>query len=222
MAVGAALLSGCARFPADPGVPDVARLTFRMTVDREINPNFVYIVALRPSTDRNPIDQGPVPVVAPPWGNGFVAGSATHFVRWDPLQSPNYVLYRFRDQTLNEWFQIGVPINWIDVEPQGRTLVFEIDLAQLAPSPAEALLLESLQVNFLTMDRVPQGTLGGQKRWDALGNSLLPSEVNQWVTIPLRTSGVYDNARFNALEPRGDTPDPDLDIVDWSIEVRLQ
>jgi hypothetical protein len=220
--VAVAAASGCARFPADPTTPDTTRLLFTMTVDREINPNYVYIVALRPSLEANPVDQGPVPVVAPPWGNGFVAGNVTHFVRWDPLQSPNYVLYRFRDDTLTEWFQIGVPINWIDVEPGGRTLQFEIDVGQLAPTPAEGMNFESVQVNFLTMDRVPQGTFGGSKRWDALGNSTSPSEVNQWITLSLRTSGTYDNPRFNFLEPRGDTPDPDLDIVEWSVEVRLQ
>jgi hypothetical protein len=219
LAVLTILVTGCAKFPQTGVLPETRRLVFRMTMNREVNPNYVYIVALRPSMDPNPTEQGPVPVVGPPWGNGFVAGTVTHFVRWDPVQSPNYIIWAFRDENLIEYFQIGVPINYVDVLPGGRTIQFEIDLRQIAPSLEAALAFQSLQVNFLTMDRVPQGGTG-TKTWDALGDSRLPSELNQWVTIPLRTAGLYDNARFQQLEPPNDVADPDLDIVDWSVEVR--
>jgi hypothetical protein len=214
-------LVGCAKWPADPLPFQSRRLIFIMTLNREINPNYVYIVALRPSVEDNPPEQGPVPVIAPPWGNGFVAGTVSHFVRWDPLQSPNYLLYAFRGADLIEYFPIGVPIQFEDVIPGTRMLRFELEVAQLAPTPADAQNFRSLQINFLTMDRVPQGQ-GGTKFWDALGDGRLPSELNTWITVPLITSGLYTNQRFNFLEPSGDTPDPDLDIVDWSVEVRLQ
>ena len=212
--------ASCAKFPGTGPGTLTKRLVFRMTVAGKLRDGYIYIVALRPSNDLNPTTQGPIPVIAPPWGNGFVAGNAHSFVRWDRLQSPQYNLYAFRDVNLNEWFLRGAPLNYVDVAVDGRTLQFEIDLSQIAGSVSDALLYKSIQVNFLTMDRAPQGTSGGSKSWDALGNGNIPSEINSFVTIPLLTTGIYDNARFFGLDPEGDNPDPDLDIVDWSIEVR--
>lgn len=211
---------GCAKLPESGVGAQTKRLVFTMTVEGQINPNFVYIVALRPTTEENPTDQGPIPVVAPPWGNGFVAGNVTHFVRWDRVQSPNYIVYAFRDLNLIDYFPTGVPINYVDVAAGSKIIQFEVDMTQLVDA-ASVDTFRNVQVNFLTMDRVPQGQVGS-KVWDALGDGRLPSEVNQWVTIPLRTSGIYNNARLNDFEPVGDTPDPDLDIRDWSVEVRLQ
>ena len=91
-------------------------------------------------------------------------------------------------------------------------------MTQIAPSLDAANQYQSIQVNFLTMDRVPQGTTG-TKVWDALGNSQDISQINTWVTIPLTTNGLYNNTSFRGLEPTGDCPVPDLDISDWSIQV---
>jgi hypothetical protein len=71
------------------------------------------------------------------------------------------------------------------------------------------------------MDRIPQGS-STEKVWDALGDSRLPSGINQYVTIPLNLNGFYDNERFQDLEPPNDVQDPSLDIIDWSIEVRVR
>lgn len=213
---------GCAKLPDAASGVGGTRLAFTLRLAREVRPNYIYIVALRPSTDSNPTEQGPIPVIAPPWGNGFVAGTVTHFVMWANTQSPRYLVYQFRPGTnLIEYFAIGAPLNYVDVNPGEKTLRFEINLSQIAPDAVTAATYQSLQVNILTMDRIPQGS-GGTKNWDALGNSSLPSEVNSPITIPLRTSGVYDNARFGDLEVAGDVADPDLDIVDFSIEVRTQ
>lgn len=217
----AILIGGCAKFPGGGGGAGSKRLIFKMTMDGPINPGFVYIVALNPSTLESPITQGPIPVIAPPWGNGFVAGGVTYFVRWDTAQSPHFLIYQFRDGQLIDYFERGVPVNYLEVGAGDKTIQFEIDLAQIASSTAEADTFQSVQVNFLTMDRVPQGT-SGDKFWDALGDGRLPTEINEFVNIPLRTSGTYDNRRFQDLEPRGDAPDPALDIIDWSVEVRLR
>lgn len=227
--VAAALAVGCAKFPDAPPETRNARLIFTLTVAGKLRTGleqdsgglpYVYMVALRPSFDANPIEQGPIPVIAPPWGNGFVAGTVTHFMWWNPQQSPRYTLYQFRDANLTEYFQTGVPINYQDVPDGGATLRFEIDLAQIVPNPLDLPNVQSIQANFLTMDRIAQS--GTSKFWDALGNSNLPSEVNFPITIPINLSGVFDNARLGQIEPQGDTPEPDLDIVDWSIEVRRQ
>lgn len=217
----AVMMAGCAKLP-DAGVGAAGtRLAFTITLAREVNPNYVYIVALRPSEDDNPVEQGPIPVIAPPWGNGFVAGTVTHFVSWSNVQSPRYLLYRFRDAGLIDYFAIGAPVNYVDVLPGGKVLRFEIDLTQIAPDAATAERYQSLQLNILTNDRIPQGA-AGNKVWDALGDGRLPSEINTPITISLRTSGTYDNVRFQDLEPNGDVADPDLDIVDWKVEVRRQ
>ena len=212
-------LSSCAKFPASTGLISAKRVTFTFTVDGQINPNYVYIVALRPSDLLNPIDQGPVPSIAPPWGNGFVAGNCTYFVRWDPTTSPAYTIYQFRDAQLTQYFPMGIPVTYTDVLTGGRTIQFDLDLSQIATSPADADAYQSLQVNFLTMDRVPQGSTGN-KVWEGLGDGNSPSQVNTWITIPLNTNGIYNNARYGNLEPKGDTPLPDIDIVDFSVSVR--
>ncbi len=216
-----ALALGCAKQPSGGSGTTFTRVLITLRVNREINPNYVYLVGLNPSKEVNPTVQGPVPVITPPWGNGFLAGNATHFVRWDPLQSPEFLLYKFRDANLIEYFLVGTPVSFQEVSPGTQQLQFELDLSQIAPTVAETNQLVSLQLNFFTMDRVPQGATGS-KVWDALGNSLLPSEINEYITIPLTGSGVYTNNSFLDLEPRGDVADPDLDLIDWTVEVRRQ
>jgi hypothetical protein len=220
IAIGAILISisGCARYPESGGGPGSKRLIFTMQLAEAVNPNYVYIVALNPSTETNPTAQGPLPVIAPPWGNGFVSGTATHFVRWDSFQSPRYQLYRFNNPTLIEYFPVGVPIDDLEVLPGGRQIKFTLELSQIA-NGVDPSLLKSLQVNFLTMNVVPQGNTG-DKVWDALGDGRTPSGINEFVTIPLTGTGIYNNARFLDFEPNGDVVDPSLDIVDWVVEVR--
>jgi len=210
--------SGCARYPESGGGAGGKRLIFTLKLAADVNPNYVYIIALNPSTEVNPTVQGPIPVIAPPWGNGFVAGTATHFVRWDSFQSPRYQLYAFQNAQLIEFVPIGVPIDYVEVTPGSRQLKFTLELSQFAGGnpPGD---LKSLQVNFLTMNVVPQGS-GGDKVWDALGDGRTPGGINEYIKIPLTGSGLYDNARFLNFEPNGDVVDPALDIVDWSIEVR--
>jgi hypothetical protein len=193
-----------------------------MKVDGQINPNYVYIFALRPVDDPNPTDQGPIPVVAPPWGNGFVAGQCTYFVRWDPNASPRYTIYKFNDQLLTQFFAIGAPLNAVDVPSGGKQLQFEISLNQIADTAADAQAYQTLQVNFLTMDKVPQGSVGGSKAWDALGDGNNVSTINTWINVPVTRAGLFNNAFYNNLEPVGDVADPDLDISDFAVQVTPQ
>lgn len=213
-----AVLTGCAKFPETGTGATATRLVFTLQFDREISRNYVYVVAINPSTADNPTVQGPIPVIAPPWGNGFVAGNATHFVGFNFLVPGQFNIYRFRDAALNNYEFVGVPVATEDVLPGANRLRFEINLAQIAQSQAEAESFRSLQVNLLSMDRVPQSGTG--KVWDALGDGRLPSQINSPVVVSLRTSRIYTNASFFDLEPRSDCADPDLDLVDFTIEVR--
>jgi hypothetical protein len=232
-------LAGCAKFPSSGGPSSNTRVTFSMTVDGEINPNRIYIVAIRWSKQTPPHGStGPIPVIAPPWGNGFVAGRANVFVQYDPLQGSAhpFVVYRFRDPVpdnsdpvsgqvyLSQWDRTDYPVSFVDVEPGTKTLRFTLDMSQIAENVGDIPLIQELQVNFLTMDRIPQGSDTGSKTYEGLGDTNLPSGINEWVTFPVTRDGTYNNSTgINAgLEPRGDVPEPDLDIVDWQIEVRRQ
>jgi hypothetical protein len=73
------------------------------------------------------------------------------------------------------------------------------------------------------MNRLSDVSAGSSRIIDALGDTRIVTQLNQPVRILLATAGIYDNSRFGFLEPLdADTPDPDLDIMDWSIEVRRQ
>ena len=221
-----AALVGCAKFPSSGSSDFTKRLLFTMTVDSQLRTGleqggsglpYVYIIAIRLSTDPNPPDTGPIPVVVP-GGNGFVAGNCTHFILWNPLASPSYQIFQFEDATLNDWFQTGVPIQFLPIEVGDDTLSFEIDLSQLVPV-ATVPTIQSIQVNFLTMNNT--NTSGGGRLWDALGNGNVPAEVNSYFTFQPNFSTTFSNSTTGNVEPQGDVVDPDLDIVDWSIEVRL-
>ncbi len=211
--------AGCAKFPDSASGDQTTRVTFTITLDQPINPNYVYIIAFNPSDQVSPPTQGPIPVIAPPWGNGFVAGNAKYFVRWDPSQSPRYQIYRFEDQDLLNYIPIGTPVNYEEVEDGGRILRFDIDMSQIADTIPLAEAYKTLQVNILTMDNVPQGS-GGGKAWDGLGNSTSASGINDFLNVDLRSSRTYRPTDILTGEPVGDVADPALDIADFRIEVR--
>lgn len=215
--------TSCAKYPTGPSGQTTKLLIVSMTVSGQLNPNDVYIVAFRPSTLLNPIDSGPIPVIAPPWGNGFVAGNCTYFVRWNPNFTPQYTIYQFTDALLNNFVSTGVPVNTTNPPVNGSQINFSVDLSQLAGSVAQALTYQSIQMNFLTMDRIPTGN-SGTKNWDALGDARSLSGINTWITIPLTTTGTYNNARYGFLVPNSDVADADpaLEISDFSVQVVQQ
>jgi hypothetical protein len=157
-----------------------------------------------------------------PTSNGFVEGHVQYFVLWTP-DTQQYTLYKFTDSTLTFYNAVGTPLNPIDVTPGSRTLGFELSLEQLVDTPGTSKQLQVLQVNFLTMNKRLDQSNGSTRIIDCLGNTNLLTDFNEPVKIPLATTGLYDNARFNFLEPlEPDCPDPDLDISDWSVQVNRQ
>lgn len=231
-------LAGCAKFPSN-GSTSNTRVHITMTVAGQIKPQYVYIVAIRWAKDDPPFDKdhGPIPVIASPWGNGMFAGRVNMYMRWDSFQFPNYQLYRVTDAIPDDAFPTdGVayntnsisqnpptPIAYVDVTDGGRTLDFDLDMSQIAPSTAEISQIKNLQINFLTMDRVPTGNDSGSKFWDALGNSRSSQDINDFITVPVNRNITYTNSTYliPGLEISGDVDDPDLDIVDWSVQVSL-
>ncbi|MCU0316072.1 MAG: hypothetical protein MUC92_05725 [Fimbriimonadaceae bacterium] len=219
-------LASCARFPQGGVAGQTTRLVFSMNVAGQLRTGlspgqgglpYAYLVALRLNTDENPTTQGPIPIVIPS-GNGIVAGNATHYILWNPLVAGQYQIWQFRDGTLNESFQTGIPVNFRLVNEGDRSLQFEIDLSQLVPTN-QVSTIRSVQVNFLTMNNT--NTSGGGRIWDALGDGVNPSTINSPFLVRLRNSQTFTNSNQGQIEPSLDCPDPDLDITDWSIEVRL-
>lgn len=226
-AVAVCSLWGCAKFPDTGGADSGTSLVFRMELDGTLRTGlepgesglpYVYIIALYVSTEEDPIVDGPLPVVVPS-GNGFVAGEATHYILWNPLASPAYQIWQFADEDLNESFQTGTPINYVPVDGESSFLQFEVNLDQLVPE-TQVDDIESVIVNFLTMNNT--NVSGGGRLWDALGDSENVVEVNSPQRILLRGSQLYNDQLSGNLEPVGDVVDPDLDISNWSVEVRVR
>lgn len=211
------LLVGCARFPDVPVERGVRRLVIEMQVAGRIRPEYHYFVLFNLSND--PTGQaGPVPVLIPPWGNGFAGGEFTHFMRFDRFQPQSrYALYRVVPQTnLSVFEYIGVPIQVEPVGAESNRLRFEITLTQFIPDPEDAKAMRHIQLNFIATDRVPLDPNDtAPKVSDALG----PPGLGQYLNLQIAQDGVIRNAEAG-LETAGDVADPDLDIVDWRVEVR--
>jgi hypothetical protein len=220
-------LVGCAKFPEN-GTGTSTRIFVTVTVNGQLQPNLVYIVAMNFTSENPPTTTGPIPVVAPPWGNGFVAGNATHFVRWDPnaFAPVGYQISKFQDVALNNWIPIGFPVITEPVPTNGKTLRFAVDLSQLGYTSIEQANLKFCQLNVLTMDRTPTGTDPGNKVWDGFGDSTTIGGISEWINVPLTFSQTYNNVQGvnnRGLEGANDLVgpyNPDLDIVSWQVEVQ--
>lgn len=222
VAILSALVFGCAKFPPFPPPGQGKRLEFFIRLNGPVNPNYVYIVAIRDGDDLTGAGGGPRPIIRPPWGNGFCAPKATHFVRYDGFQGGGgYTLNKFIDlQNLLTWVQIGYPVTFTIPGPNDDFLEFSINLSQIRDINPEDIL--ALQINILTMNRVITNPNDpGPKIWDALGDSLDPNSIDDYITIETTVDRTYRNSDTN-IEPQGDCIDPALDIVDWTIRIRSQ
>jgi hypothetical protein len=230
LALAATLANGCAKFPDQGQSGFGKRITVAMRLDGQVRTGletggsgqpYVYIFAIHLSKSANPTTLGPIPVTTP-GGNGFVDGDCTHFVLWDPRASPQFRIFQFRSASLNEWFFKDNVVNFVPVRPGDKTLQFEFDLNQLVP-PADLDDYKSAQVNLLTMNNT-DATGSVPRTWEALGDGRQTGTVNSPFTFRLDLSRTFTNESTGSREPLGDvrpSNDPDLDIVDWSIEVRL-
>ena len=225
------LSQGCARVPSS-AKGSGTQLIVTMTVAGNINPNDFYFVLFNATS--NPVaSQGPIPVVASPWGNGFAAGQFTGFVRVDSSQ-PNggYGVYSVvPDTSLQTFTYLGSPINTTPVTGSSTFIQFTIPLSQLATSSLRASDITAVQMNFINTDRIPVNPNDtNTKEFDALGDARIPSQVNDPITIPVQQAGTYSNSSALDKEPEGDVTEcgngvfttvnnSDLDIVDWSVQV---
>jgi hypothetical protein len=191
-----------------------------MTVAGVIAPENFYYLALDASGDDS---SGPVPVFGPPWGNGWGTGRITHYVR---IRGGQAEVYLIRPGTnLLESVFLGRPFDYRPSTDSGMPLTVTLDLNTIVPTSSNVTFIN---VNYIATDRVdvdPRFT--GPKLVDAFGDT-----QTRFISIPIATNRVFTNLDFpTPIERSGDVllvPDrvpataPDLDIVDWRIEVRRQ
>lgn len=242
-------LLSCARYPADGGTgAGGKRLVVSLTVRGRIRQDaYHYFVLINQTDDQN--DPGPVPVVDIPWGNGFAAPARPKnnagadaqgfnaFVSYDPVYRQgsqatggNYGLWRVNGPAIfsTNFEPLGLPDVYAPVGENDTVISFQLSLARLkrdasAPDP------QYIQINLLATNNLPRNDddPGVFKLWDALGDGRDTGTINTWLTIPLGQDSVRTNRETN-LEPSGDVreklgagaDDPDLDIVDWTVEIR--
>jgi len=208
------LAAGCARFPTT-GVPITGkRLIVTLRVAGEIDPSYHYYAAFDVSGATAP---GPLPVVGQPWGNGWGAGSITTYVVYEQSLQPQqgYGVYRFAGPNLTSPTYIGTLPSVVAPLPGANTLQFTIDLGQLATPTVPVDKIDLVNINFITTDIVPQDPNAPvTKHYDALGPG-----GNDFITISVKTNQTYSNSQSN-IEQQGDVAIPNLDIVDWSVEVQ--
>lgn len=208
-----AFTSGCARFPTTPVSPTGKRLIITMTVAGEINPSYYYYIAFDTSGTATP---GPLPVVGRPWGNGWGTGNITDYVLYDQLQPQGYGLYRIPagTQLLGKEYN-GAPIYFISPPDGSNKLQFTISIDQLATATLPAADIDQININFITTDKVPlDDNYPGPKYYDGLGDL-----GNDFLSISVETNQTYSNTQ-TPIEQTGDVVIPDLDIIDWTIEVQ--
>lgn len=213
--------AGCARFPEAPTERGVRRLIIEMQVAGRIRPEYHYFVVFNLSNDPTG-SAGPLPVVSPPWGSGFASGAFTHYVRYAPfLPQGGYALYRVEQGTESQpppHVYLGVPIRVEPVDANSNRLRFEIDIIQLIPNKRDARQMRFIQLNFITTDIIPTDPNAPvRKNGDSLGDSRIGEF--RYLNLRIDQDRLVRNSDL-ALESADDVADPDLDIVDWRVEVR--
>jgi hypothetical protein len=235
--------AGCAKFPPGGSAGSGPQLVITMTVAGQINPSDFYFVVFDVSNDSLG-NNGPVPVIAPPWGNGFVAAKvpptganagATSFVEYTGSNpGSGYLLDTFNNNTLQTFSVTGVPVQ--TTPPSGgtaSTLQFTVLLSQLATASISASQIQFIQVNFIATNAIPSNPNDTTvvKDFDALGDTHPGTgQLNDYITVPTAQATLFNN-QTNPIEVQGDEErcndsggfspinDPDVDITNWSVQV---
>lgn len=206
-------LSGCARTPEGLTARRENQLLVEIEFADVIDPgSFQYFFAIGTDPAASP---GPVPVVAPPWGNGWGAGNIDYVVRLFNLSPTAPTLFRVVGENLlnyeefNEALLSSVPLG-----PTSQTLSFSLDL-NLLRKP-DGTLPDTLRFNIIATDVVPYNSTNPvRKQVDFLGSGGDALEIN------VRENGrTYQNRDSLTPEPGGDVLIPSIDITDWRIEVQ--
>jgi len=251
LAVPALLLAGCAKAPSG-GITSPSsgpQLLVTMTVAGKINSSYYYYILFNvnntPSAG-NSATTGPVPVVAPPYVNGFAAGAFTNYVEYNQ-GVPGGTSFGFYsiDAALRQPNYLGSSGYLVTSKVSGGTLSFQLPLAFLATSTIPVDQIQTLQVNFITTNavQVVGNDFSTPKYFDALstpdiaGNSFVNIFVRNTLGGPIQQLN-YLNTDRN-IEGSGDVAQfvngvpiivsgvqngvtiADLDIIDFTIRLNL-
>ena len=251
-AVPALLLAGCAKAPSG-GITSPAsgpQLLVTMTVAGVINTGYYYFVLFNVNNTPNASNSGPtgpVPVVAPPYVNGFAAGAFTNYVEYNN-SVPGGTGFGFYaiDSALRQPSYLGSGGYLVTSQVSGSTLSFQLPLARLATSTVSVDQIQTLQVNFITTNavQVVGNDFGTPKYFDALytpdqsGNNFVNIFVRNTAGGPIQQLNYFNRDRN--IEGSGDVAQDvngipvivsgvqngvtiaDLDIVDFTIRLNLQ
>lgn len=226
--------TGCAKSPSGANNGVGTQLVITVRVAGRIRPDYFYYVLF--NVNNTPGQgglTGPVPVVAPPYYNGFAVGAFTDYVEYNgSLPNNGYELFAIQPD-LQTTQPLGRPINVAAVPDAGNTIQFQVALSQLATSATPVANIKNLEINIIATNAVPVASDNPvSKNFDALGNPFAGG-VNDFITITdLTTPRTFANTNSATPEASGDVAaangdgtfspvsDPDLDIVDYTIEVR--
>ena len=214
-----ALAPGCAQLPPGSTALSGKRLIVTLNYSGFINPNYHYFFLVNNVGDQNA--NGPVPVVLPPYGNGFATGSGaqaggfTDFVRFDSFQPGNngYSLYHVvGDLNRSAFVNEGSPVSTTRPDPTdprtGKQLQFQLDLSQLVtdsngkPLPADqavaaAKTIRFLQMNIISTDIVPTDlTTPINKQVDSLGDTRTSTGQSSFIVLDVSQNRVYKNSDY--------------------------
>jgi hypothetical protein len=230
-------LFGCARVPPAGNFepPKLLRVTIGLRGEVQTNETglpYYYFVTINRTSD--PADNGPVPVVDRPWGNGFAAAnSATGqgfvgFVAFN-YRGQGYQVFScevggvLKNPVEGIFTQLGPPFQSTPIARGSKTLSFQVDLNTL-PNKT----LRYLQLNIIATNNVPQGAEDAPKLWDALGDGRTTGTLNQFITIDTLQNQLRRNSEDQREPTQNDVRDhvlslvdePNLDVIDWEIEYR--
>ncbi len=235
-------LAGCAKYPNGTAKAGYTRLAFRFRMDAPVDPRFIYLVAIRPLTVSDPVDDGygPVPVYAATNGNpknGVVEGRPTRYVVYAPGSGTVYQIGRFGTRTpdaiddnpidLANQAVIGAPILSVDPDTSGdpNTLGFDIQTSDLVDDPTTAKNVYAIQFNIIATNVRLTNSSNNGRVVDSLGDQLQLGVTGKgYYRALLVTSGTYSSSTANN-ERQGDTLGgtlPSVDIDAWSLTVSPQ
>jgi hypothetical protein len=189
------LTAGCAKSPSSGITSPTSgpQLFVTLSVLGNINPNYYYFVLFNVNNTPNQNNSsvtGPVPVVAPPYGNGFAAGAITNFVEYNSgvPGGTDIGFYNFSDPNLLQPNYLGTGRYLVTAQAVGNTLSFQLPLIYLATAAITVDLIQSLQVNFLTTNTVPLigQNLTQPKYFDSLGTA---DQTGTYGNIIVRSGG---------------------------------
>lgn len=243
--VGILGTTACARSPknAAAGIRLVVALRFNGT----INDTYHYIFLIRNANDQYG-ENGPIPVIEPPYGNGFATGvnsataGFTDFVEYSRSQAQStlsgYAVYHLPggitgDPNRGVFVSRGEPDS--ATSPAGGSVLrFELGLDRLTPDtssgevdPNNGATPRYLQVNVVATTTIPANPdiVDNSKYVDAFGDRTHLG--SGFITIDSAQTGrIYQSSSAASdplYEPQGDTyptdADPGIDLIAWSIQV---